>query len=161
MKNLLIALGCLASLCSGPPARAQGVQTGTITGTVQSADGQPLPGVTVTATSPALQGPRTAVTDVNGVYFIKGLPAGPYAVAFDLSSFRSEKQENVAISVGSTVAVSQTMTVTGGVETVLVVGEARPAALTRPTLSQAYVKTELEAMPVGPRPRRSRSLRQA
>jgi hypothetical protein len=152
MKTLLIAIGCLAFLCSGSPARAQGVQTGTITGTVQSADGQPLPGVTVTATSPALQGPRTAVTDVNGVYFIKGLPAGPYAVAFDISSFRSEKQENVALSVGSTVAVSQTMTVTGGVETVLVVGEARPAALTRPTLSQAYVKTELEAMPVGRTP---------
>ena len=63
-------------------ARAQGVQTGTITGTVQSADGLSLPGVTVTAASPSLQGQRAATTDVNGVYFIKGLPAGTYTVSF-------------------------------------------------------------------------------
>src|SRR4051794_37437380 len=42
----------------GTTAWAQGVQTGTITGTVQSADGLSLPGVTVTAASPSLQGQR-------------------------------------------------------------------------------------------------------
>ena len=56
MKKLLIALGCLAFLSSGSLARAQGVQTGTITGTVQSADSQPLPGVTVSGDT---QRPRT------------------------------------------------------------------------------------------------------
>lgn len=35
-------------------AAAQGVQTATITGIVTSIDGQPLPGVEVTAMSPAL-----------------------------------------------------------------------------------------------------------
>ena len=57
---------------------AQGTQTGTINGTVQSGDGFTLPGVTVTATSPSLQGQRSAISDVNGVFFIKGLPAGVY-----------------------------------------------------------------------------------
>ena len=47
-----VLLGVIA--CS--PVHAQGVQTGTITGVVQSTDTVPLPGVTVTASSPALPG---------------------------------------------------------------------------------------------------------
>src|SRR5713101_722464 len=100
MKHALIALGFLALLASGSLAHAQGVQIGIITGTVQSADGLSLPGVTVTATSPALQGQRTAVTDVNGVYFIKGLPAGTYTVSFEIASFKTAKQENIELNVG-------------------------------------------------------------
>src|SRR3954470_16259801 len=80
-------------------ARAQGVQTGTITGTVKSADGLSLPGATVTATSPALQGQRSATTDVNGVYLIRGLPAGTYTVAFEMPSFTSAKKENVEVNI--------------------------------------------------------------
>ena len=47
MKHLLTVLGCLALLAPAPLAHAQGVQTGTITGSVKSADGLSLPGVTV------------------------------------------------------------------------------------------------------------------
>ena len=75
MKRLFGLVAC-ALLVVAAMAHAQGVQTGTITGIVQSSDGLSLPGVTVTASSPSLQGQRTAVTDVNGVYFIKGLPTG-------------------------------------------------------------------------------------
>ena len=39
---------------------AQGELTGTIAGTVTTSAGEPLPGVTVSATSEALLGPRTA-----------------------------------------------------------------------------------------------------
>src|SRR5438552_6668259 len=152
MKSLLIALGLVATLASGSFVHAQGVQTGTISGTVQSADGLTLPGVTVTATSPALQGQRTTVSDVNGVYFIKGLPAGSYTVTFELSSFKTAKQENVAVSVGGAAAANQTMALAGVVETVNVIADAKPAALARPTLSQAYVKAELDPLPVGRTP---------
>jgi hypothetical protein len=40
---------------------AQGVQTGTIRGMVKDQQDLAVPGVTVTATSPALQGPRSTV----------------------------------------------------------------------------------------------------
>ena len=84
---------CILSLIALPQAaRAQGVQTETITGTVQSADGLSLPGVTVTACSPVLQGQRTATTDINGVYFIKGLPAGTYSVSFDMPIFKKHEK---------------------------------------------------------------------
>jgi hypothetical protein len=118
MKHLLTVLGCLALLAPAPLAHAQGVQTGTITGSVKSADGLSLPGVTVTATSPALQGQRATVTDVNGVYFIKGLPAGTYTVSFEISAFRPATAADVQLNVGSTVEVNETMTLAGVVETI-------------------------------------------
>jgi hypothetical protein len=150
MKRFFAVLCFLGLLAPGSLAFAQGVQNGTITGTVQSADGLSLPGVTVTATSPAMQGQRSTVTDVNGVYFIKGLPPGTYSVTFEISSFKPATRENVDVNVGSTADVGQTMALSGVTETVTVLGESpKPAALTAPTLSQAYSKAELDPLPVG------------
>src|SRR5690349_21064610 len=47
--------------------------------------GKPLPGVTVTISSPNLQGTRTTVTGENGGYQFSGLPPGDYKVTFELS----------------------------------------------------------------------------
>jgi hypothetical protein len=150
MKRVLTILGILALLAPASPALAQGVQTGTISGTVQSADGLTLPGVTVTVASPSLQGRRTATTDVNGVYIIKGLAPGTYTVSFEISSFKPAKKDNIEIGVGSTVDVGQTMALAGVMETINVLAESpKPAALTVPTLSQAYSKAELDPLPVG------------
>ena len=66
---LVAVLVCLAA--SG--AFAQGQQYGTASGRVSSADGQPLPGVSVTVSSAALQGTRTGTTDINGVYSLPDL----------------------------------------------------------------------------------------
>ncbi len=46
-----------------------------------------MPGVSVTATSPALQGPRSTTTDAQGLYVIRALPPGEYQVRFELSGF--------------------------------------------------------------------------
>jgi hypothetical protein len=133
-------------------AAAQGVQTATIIGTVKSPDGLSLPGVTVTAQSAALQGVRTAVTDVNGVYFIKGLPPGTYTVTFEISSFQPASKANVALNVGGTVEIDQTLTVAGVAETVNVIGTATPEPLSVPTTSQVYTKQEVDVLPVGRTP---------
>ena len=68
-------------------AAAQTTPTGTLTGKVVDPDGLVLPGVTVTATSPSLQGTRTATTSANGDYIIPFLPAGEYKVVFELAGF--------------------------------------------------------------------------
>ena len=44
--------------------------------------GEPLVGVTVVATSPALQGEQVAITDDKGVYSIGALPPGKYNLTF-------------------------------------------------------------------------------
>ena len=79
-------------LAGATGAWAQGNPTGAIRGTVDDPDGLPLPGVTVTAASPALQGTRTAVTSANGDFIIPFLPPGDYTVTFELQNFRPQKQ---------------------------------------------------------------------
>ena len=64
-------------------ARAQSSTTGAVQGAVlDSKTGEKLAGVTVIATSPALQGTQTAITDENGFYKITSLPPGNYLITF-------------------------------------------------------------------------------
>jgi outer membrane receptor protein involved in Fe transport len=81
-----IALACAL------PALAQGNPTGTISGQVTSQDKQPLPGVSVTATSPNLQGARSTTTSGNGDYILPFLPPGDYTVSFELSGWKPVKK---------------------------------------------------------------------
>jgi hypothetical protein len=67
---------------------AQSIPTATLTGTV-SADGAALPGVTVTVTSPNLQGARTAETSSSGDYLVPLLPPGEYLVRYELAGMQS------------------------------------------------------------------------
>jgi hypothetical protein len=143
---LAFALLAFSSLAS-----AQGVQTGIVTGLVVSTDNVPLPGVTVTASSPVLQGKRSAVTDVNGVFIIKGLPAGAYSLEFELSQFEPAKSENVGLTVGGTAEVNASMKLAARTETVTVTAET-PSPLVSTTTSQSFKKADLDALPVGRTP---------
>ena len=58
-------------------------------------DGEPVPGVTVTVSSP--QGSRTAVTGLNGEFRVADLPEGPYRVGAALAGFRDQIREVVLI----------------------------------------------------------------
>jgi outer membrane receptor for ferrienterochelin and colicin len=62
--------------------------TGRLTGTT-TLDDAPLPGVTVTISSPSLQGTRTTVTDQNGNYTFGALPPGTYQIVFSIDGMQS------------------------------------------------------------------------
>ncbi len=87
---------------------------------------QGLPGVTVTVTSPALQGQQVAVSNEQGDYIFKALPAGDYRVRFDLAEFTSleydvrlsTSQPRRLDAVMYPEAVEQEIIVTGQYETV-------------------------------------------
>ena len=76
-----------------PLARSASAQTGataSIVGRVTDESNAVLPGVTVTATSPALQVPQVSdVTSATGEYRLTTLPVGTYIVEFALSGFRT------------------------------------------------------------------------
>jgi hypothetical protein len=117
---------CLTVVCvilSAALADAQ-VPTGTISGRVTDTSGAVLPGVTVTATSPNLQGPREIVTSSFGDYVIPLLPPGTYTLTFVLSGFQTLTQQ---VDVASTEAVPLDAQLgVGGVEEKITVrGEAR------------------------------------
>src|SRR5579859_6860049 len=89
-------LAALLAVVTSSFASAQ--TTGQIIGTVTDPQGAVLPGVTVAATSPQLQGDRTAVTDSTGTFRIPSLPPGTYTVKVTLSGFQDLTQENVTVS---------------------------------------------------------------
>ncbi len=78
-RRLLSVLLLGAGLWAGP-AFGQGTPTGGVSGKVFDPDGLALPGVTIAAASPALQGVRTAVSSDNGDYIIPFLPPGMYTL---------------------------------------------------------------------------------
>jgi len=69
---------------------AHGQTTASLTGTVLAA-GKPLPGVTVTISSPALQGKRSTVTGEGGAYQFPALPPGDYEVVFERSGLAAAR----------------------------------------------------------------------
>ena len=101
------------------PALAQN-PTGTLTG--RANDGKdPLPGVTVTVTSPNLQGARTAVTEVTGAYLFPFLPAGDYHVRFELMGFQT-LDTTIKINAAQTSTLNASMPTAKVAEEVTVTG---------------------------------------
>jgi hypothetical protein len=119
MRGLKYVLLVVAAVLLPSVAMAQG----TLTGTVRDGSGGVLPGVSVEAASPAIQGGvRTVVTDSAGVYRIIELPPGTYSLTFSLPGFSNVKRDGLILS-GSAVltipidlrvgAIEETVTVTG------------------------------------------------
>src|SRR6516225_10811150 len=121
MQRLTLVAACVLALAAGTsPATAQSTP-GTISGHVVDSQGLALPGVTVNATSPNLQGVRSAVTSVNGDYIFTGLPSGAYTIAFELSGFESQER-TVTLAPTQTLALDVQMGIAALSETVNVVG---------------------------------------
>jgi hypothetical protein len=136
---------------SAPAVFGQGAQTGTVSGVVRSTDELPLPGATVTATSPDLQGSLTAVTDANGVYFLRGLAPGAYRIEIEMPGFQSAVRSDVQIRVGGVADVDAVLPVAALTESVTVTAKA-PAPAANPGAVQTYRKADVDALPVGRRP---------
>ena len=87
MRFMRVGLWFVAVMLAIASAASAQSTTGTISGRVVDAQGLPVPGVTVLATSPNLQGTRETVTSENGDYILSLLPSGAYTVTFELSGF--------------------------------------------------------------------------
>ncbi len=124
-------LACVLLFLSTGALLAQ-ANTGKITGRVTSgSDG--LPGVLVTATSPALQGERTVMTRATGDYLLPQLPAGDYRLTFSLEGFSTLVQE-VKVNVDQTTTIDQAMSLSDVTEEIVVTAEA--ATISTDTQSQ-------------------------
>src|SRR5947209_6377651 len=78
------------------PATAQ-ITQGRLTGVVTDAQNAVLPGVTVTATSPALIGQQTTVTLTDGKFIFPALPSGIYKLVFELAGFQKLTRDNIQV----------------------------------------------------------------
>jgi outer membrane receptor protein involved in Fe transport len=82
-RTLALGLVAVTALLASRPASAQNVTSGAIQGVITDAEtGEPLAGVTVVASSPALQADQTEFTDETGRYKITNLPPGTYVLTY-------------------------------------------------------------------------------
>ncbi len=151
MRRLMTVAAVLV-LVAGT-ARAQGIQTGTLSGAVVDQSGLVLPGVTVTVTSPSLQGARTTVTDENGRYNMPGLPPGAYTVRYELQGMGPVTRETVVIPLGGVAVVDATMGVASLSETVTVTAETQ-TVLATPTAVTNMTAQQVNVLPIGRTPAR-------
>ena len=121
---------------------------GSLRGYVKDQQGGVLPGVTVTAISPALVAPVVAVTDSGGYYRLNSLPPGTYVISAELTGFAIYKREGILMRAGTTFSVDIEMTLSSVQESVTVSGESPMLETSKPTSSLNIDGDLLRAAPV-------------
>lgn len=137
-------------LVTTPLAWAQGggaSSTGSINGEVKDSQGGVLPGVTVTATSPAQIGTLTAVTNEAGIYRFPSVPPGEYRVSFELPGFQSVVREGIRITLGFNAQVNVALGVATLEETVTVSGESPVIDTSATRVQTNYDQRTLASIP--------------
>lgn len=144
MKGSFRAIFALAlSLLVCVPMFAQ--TTASLTGVVTT-DGVPLPGVSVTITSPALQGSRSAVTGDAGGYSFAALPPGTYKVRFELDGMATVEQL-VVLNLSQSARADASMRVSAVSEAITVTAAA-PTVLESPQVAATLTSEQVEALPI-------------
>ena len=101
-----VPLACVIFLTASV-ASAQTIGNAAIRGRVTDPTGAALPGVTVTATSPALLVPQLVTqTDTDGSYRFAELPIGEYKILYELSGFQRLIREEIHLAAGFTAEVN-------------------------------------------------------
>ncbi len=147
MRLQTVLAGLLGFLVAAG-VQAQTIPTGTITGQVVDAQGGVLPGVAVTASSPSLQGSRSSVTSENGDYIIPFLPAGEYAVTFEVSGFQTLTRK-VRVQVAETISLDGRLVLAGVTEQLTVTAEAPSDFTQAATVAASYKADVIDRLPVG------------
>lgn len=142
----IIILCCLVLLIS-TAALAQ--TTAALTGTATS-QGKGLPGVTVTLSSPSMQGTRTTVTGENGGYQFSALPPGDYKVVFELSGLQTVTKK-ATLQLSQTARTDADLKVAGVTEAITVTASA-PAVLETPQVASTFSYKQIEELPVARTP---------
>ena len=142
----------VSALMLSTSAFAQGggaSSTGTIQGRVTDAQGAVLPGVTVTAESPALLGQQTAVTSETGNYRFPAVPPGVYTITYELPGFTTVKREGIQISLGFTANLNVELALATLQETVTVTGDSPVIDTSATRVVQNFKLEQLQSIPNG------------
>jgi hypothetical protein len=131
-RRTIAILVALLSLATAAQVAAQGGDGG-LRGTVKDNQGGVLPGVVITARSPDVLTPGTAVSDETGTYRLVNLPPGTYAVTAELSGFSTFKRDGILLRAGATFQVDITMEVGSLSETITVTSDSPMIEVARPS----------------------------
>jgi hypothetical protein len=142
-----VFLCLLLSVAITLPLLAQGQPTAKVTGKVTDSDGAPLPGVTVTLASPAIQGSRVMVTDSNGNYNAPPVLPGEFEITFQLEGFQTVTRK-VRLSANFNITVNAQLDVSSVAEEIVVTGEAVETISQNSTAAATITKQDMDNLPV-------------
>jgi hypothetical protein len=146
LNRLTVLCLCVTLLSMAAPTFAQEFR-GRINGTVTDNTGAVLPGVTVTASSPALIQPQVQVTGADGGYRFLALPPGVYAIDFELTGFNPVKRQDVRVIINQTLTVDMQMQVATLQETVTVTGDSPIVDTSTTAMGTNFTKELLTEIP--------------
>src|SRR5262245_45374660 len=144
---LAAALVVLSVLMAAGPASAGQETVAGIFGAVTDESQSVMPGVTVTFTSPSLQGSRDTVTDDQGRYRMSPLPVGTYTLVFELAGFRTLRREEVRLTAGLMARIDVGLVVGGLEETVTVSGASPVVDVTSTAATTVLTRETLDVIP--------------
>jgi len=149
MRSTLALLSFFAAV---PGLLAQSeVGAGSLNGTVTDATGATAGGVKVTVLNQSTGLQRALETSEGGVYNFVRLPVGVYTVTLEKAGFKTEKRQNVTVSVGSAVTVDVALAVGGTAETVTVTADGAAIETTRSQTSTVVDEKLVRDLPINGR----------
>jgi len=147
-RNIVWTFAAVLALASSAFAQGGGASsTGSISGEIKDAQGGVLPGVTVTATSPAQIGSLNAVTNDAGIYRFPSVPPGEYRISFELAGFQTSVREGIRITLGFNAQVNASLNVATLQETVTVSGASPVIDTTATRIQTNYDQQMLSSIP--------------
>jgi hypothetical protein len=143
MRKFLIALTVMLFAVT---LTAQ-VRTGNIYGTVTDAEGNVLPGVSVTLRGPQIAALST-VTGATGIYrFVSLNPGQQYEITAELTGFKKATKTGIMVQVGSNVEIDLVMEVGTLEEQVTVIAVTPTIETKKTTYGQNIDKETLQSLP--------------
>jgi hypothetical protein len=146
LNRLTVFCLCVTLLSIAAPTFAQEFR-GRINGTVTDNTGAVLPGVTVTASSPALIQPQVQVSGGDGGFRFLALPPGVYSIDFELTGFNSVKRQDVRVIINQTLTVDMQLQVATLQETVTVTGASPIVDTSTTSMGTNFTKELLTEIP--------------
>jgi hypothetical protein len=149
MRKTSFLIGLMACLLLTSYARAQELQSGSVRGKVVDENGQPLPGVSITISGPALLGKVTAVTNAEGQFRAPFLtPGSNYEIKAELTGFETVTRKGLIINVGKTISVELQMKPSTLQEEVTITAPTPTVDVVKSTTSSTISSDVIQSLPL-------------
>jgi hypothetical protein len=145
VKRFYFVLAALLLVSVAASAQTSANLTGTV-----SLGGSPLPGATITISSPSLQGVRTTNSDINGNYNFGAVPPGLYTVRFDMESMQSVTR-TLNLTLSGTARADADLKLTAVAENITVTATS-PAVLETTDIQSNISQSVINKLPTGRTP---------
>jgi len=131
-------------------ASAQGIVTGSISGTVTDPQGAVVSVAKITARQTSTNREFVGETTAAGVFALRALPSGSYDVKVEAANFQSYETKGVAVNVGADTGLGTVkMAVGAATETVTVESSAPLVESTTNAISSSFNTAQAANLPIG------------